>query len=83
MLRIEFQVADLDHDKSLTLDEFRAFAMPEMFSRMHYHMVEETLGDLDSDSDQHLSVDEYLTTIIQGTAILRLSHTMFHSIRKQ
>ena len=80
---MKLQVADLDHDESLTLDEFRAFAMPEMFSHMHYHMVEETLGELDSDSDQHLSVDEYLTAIIQGTAILRLNHTMFHSIRKQ
>ena len=58
-------MADLDQDDSLSVNEFRAFAIPELFPHMHFHMVQETILDLDWDSDGNLSVDEYLSAILQ------------------
>ena len=45
----------MDQDDQLTQNEFRAFVVPEMFPHMHFHMIEETLEDLDQDDDGMLT----------------------------
>jgi len=55
-----FNLANLDDDSKLSMDEFSAFLHPEDHDRMIGYMVTETIEDMDKDSDGLISMEEYL-----------------------
>lgn len=58
--RRRWQLADQNHDGSLSRDEFTDFLHPEEAPHMHSVVIDETLEDMDRDKDGKISLAEYI-----------------------
>ncbi|CAK8698101.1 calumenin-like [Clavelina lepadiformis] len=63
-----WDVADVDGDKSLTVEEFRAFLHPEEYPHMKDIVVQETLDDIDKDKDGFVDLNEYIGDMFSNDA---------------
>ncbi|XP_043479796.1 calumenin-B [Leptopilina heterotoma] len=63
--RRRWSAADQDGDDALTREEFAAFLHPEEHIHMRDIVVEETMNDIDKDSDGKISLTEYIGDMYQ------------------
>ena len=58
--RRRWEKADVNKDNEITKEEYTAFLHPEEYDHMKDVVIDETLQDIDKDSDGFVSLDEYL-----------------------
>jgi Ca2+-binding EF-hand superfamily protein len=56
----KFERADVDHNETLNFEEFRTTLYPNLYDHMLEYMVEEMLQDFDNNSDNTISLEEYI-----------------------
>lgn len=55
-----FKAADLDKDNFLTVTEYCYFVHPDNYEVMNNLMVQEVMGDMDTNKDAKISREEFV-----------------------
>ena len=63
--RKRWGLADLNTDKQLSFDEFKAFLHPDDFPHMRSIVIEEAIRDLDVDKSNSIDLQEYMREMVR------------------